>query len=472
MVQPWGGDASGPPTDSTSLDTWQQIDIEPPVDEHGGKTGQFWRPSTASTFGPGPFDPADDAAFRAYQAAQLAAIEPPPAVWVHIPDPRDDPAFEPAPPGWSPPIEGQSRLARNDAAKVQLGDAIARAAASRWSGDAWADAAWLQSRGLAMAGCRTVRAYRDAVCGAYLARPVSCRVRVCPDCERARSARLAGRFAALTLDMRRPVFWTLTVPNVAADKLDMGVDWLLESFRRLRRRAIFAGGPCRGPECVGHSPAAGGVYSIEVTWSADLGNWHPHAHALIDMPWVRWAEMRAAWRAVTCDAIRYLEAGGGRVPSCDHHADGRGKPLGGCRGASVVWVEAVRGAPGSPERLDSIREVLKYTVAGLVKSDGTLDGAGPERLADLLLALRHRRLVAGWGAWRNVTDTDPEDEEPDVLRGPDVLPTLRGLPIACPMCGVTEALWELPIDLPRRLCLVGPNGRLIWRPPRAGPRLH
>lgn len=436
-----------------------------------------WRPSAASTFGTEPTDPDAE---RRYFARRLAETPAPAELAAFTPyydaelgrrvDP-EHPAPAPELPAAAPVLDapGQERLVRNDAAKVELHALVDAAAAHEWARGNMGDGTWLGDRARGLTSCRSVHAYRDAGCGSYLARPISCRVRVCPDCERARSARLAHRFAGLTLDMARAVFWTFTVPNVAAGELDRGVDWLLEAFRRLRRRAVFAGGPCRGSaDCRGHRPAAGGVYALEVTWSPERGDWHPHLHALVDMPFVTWAEMRAAWRAVTCDAIRYLERGGGRVPRCAHPAGPRGEGVNGCRGASIVWVEAVRGAPGSDERLSSIRETLKYTVGGLVKSDGTLDGAGPPELGALLLALRHRRLVAGWGGWRNVTDDDPEDEQPDVLRGPDVPPELRGLPAVCPFCA-HPALWDYPVEVPRRACRLSPDGLMSWHPPRAGP---
>jgi hypothetical protein len=476
---------SGPA--QSSLDTWQHLDIS---DARGDSptlvelyTDDSWRPYSRSTFGVDELEPAELAEQRRYFARLVAETPATPRAaltWAELNGESAWDAPEQLPRGRAREREldapEQLRLIRNDTAKIELTSLIHAAAAARAERGfhELELAAWLSARASAITTCRSVRAFRDAGCGAYLARPVSCRVRVCPDCERARAARLARRFAGLTLDMARPIFWTFTVPNVAPDRLELGVDWLLESFRRLRRRAIFRGGPCRkvgapapaGDRCLGHAPIAGGVYALEATWSAQRGDWHPHIHVLADAPYVRWAEMRDAWRAATCDAIRYLEQHGGRVKRCAHRADELGLAIGGCRGASVVWVEAVKGAPGSPERLAAVREVLKYTVGGLVKSDGSLAGASVDRLGDLLIALRNRRLIAGWGTWRNVTDADLDDEAPDVLRGDDVWPALRGLPVACPSCG-REALWELPVDVPRRACYFARDGTLRWRPPPA-----
>lgn len=407
---------------------------------------------------------------------------------------------------WDRPRD-RERLAANDRAKATLVPLIHDAAAGHRAGDRCdcaerderaelvhahgcpiAERGWLHARAVALGGCREVRAYRDAVCGAYTAHPTSCRVRLCPDCERARSARMVARLAELTLDMARPVFWTFTVPNIRRGVLARGVDWLLEAFRALRRRAIFRGGPCRG--CGGeHRPVAGGVYSIEVTRGRDGATWHPHVHALMDSPWMLQGEVRDAWRAVTCDAIRKLESGAGqrgrkvgegsrpkRLPRCAHRADDKGRPLDGCRGASIVWVEAVKGEPGTPERRHALAEVLKYTTGGLVKDGKLAAGITPADLAELLLSLRNRRLVAGWGDWRHVQDDDPEDELPEdetVLvdtgaRTPHGLTIYQRMPARCPHC-LGTALWDLPVVVPRAACTPGPAGILGWRPPRAGP---
>lgn len=384
-----------------------------------------------------------------------------------------------------------ARLHRADQAKVDLSSSVREAARSAWSNGDDAGAAVLDRFALALDDCRTGRGFRDAICGAYHVQPKSCRVRLCPDCERSRSGRFVGRLAEIVADMDRAVFWTLTIPNVQRGQLVAGVDVLLAAFRALRRRAIVAGGPCPGhpcahprhraalmaecrcARCVGcrvcvHRPVQGGVYSVEITWRPERGDWHPHLHALMDAPWIAWAEMRDAWRAVTCDAIRRAErraAGAtGRLPRCLHPADDRGIALAPCRGASIVWVNAVEGEGDA--RLAAIRETLKYVSKGLLDRDGRIvASAGPPELAELLLAIRSRRLVSGWGSLRNVHDDDDETDD-EILSGPDVQLEFRGLPRLCPSCGGV-ALWELPVSVTRRACIPLANGRLSWRPPPA-----
>jgi len=407
---------------------------------------------------------------------------------------------------------------------------LLRSAARAVYDDRPADAVALDSLADAFGECRRGKAFREATCGAYHFRPTSCHVRLCPDCERARATRLVERFEECADTMESPKLWTLTVPNVPAGELAGGLRVLLDSLAHLRRRAIFAGGPCQGahrpeayedpatgatfpstgdsepcshpphrkelaavgscrcarclevvvrsdgyrvtstgcPRCC-HQPVRGGIYSLEITWSEARGDWHPHAHLLVDAPWIAWSEVRDAWRAVTCDAIRRHElkatGKGGRIGKCPHLADSKGLAAYGCHGASVVWVSAV-GQPGQ-ERRAAVRETLKYLSKGLLGKDGhLLPGATELDLAELLLAVRRRRLVAGWGTFRNVHDDDEEGLDPAeyIVSGPEVIPEMVGLPRKCPTCHA-EALWEFPVNVWRTSCRRSSAGNLVWRPP-------
>lgn len=301
--------------------------------------------------------------------------------------------------------------------------------------------------------------------------------------------------------MERASLWTLTIPNVPRGQLAGGVDVLIEAFAAVRRQAIVKGGVCRSrlhqcghpnhrpalvaecrcARCVGckvcvHDPVRGGVYSVEITWRPERGDWHPHAHALMDAPWILQREMREAWRAATCDATRRAErrAAGlkGRIPRCAHPHDAEGRTVAPCVGASMIWVNRIAGEGDA--RLRAIRETLKYVSKGLLDRDGkVVASAGAAELGELLLTIRTRRLVAGWGSFRHVKDREPDEVEMDadgepipgeILSGPDVHPDRRGLPRHCPSCG-NEAEWELPIDLPRRYARPGLTHWLTWRPP-------
>jgi hypothetical protein len=381
--------------------------------------------------------------------------------------------------------------------------------------------------------CRTASAFKDRKCGAYYVRPNSCGVRLCPDCERARSGRLVARYGDVADDMADPRFLTLTIPNVAlGELLEMGIPVLIDAQAHFRRQAIFAGGPCPNahravaytdldtgkrypadksvarcdhprhkrdlaaagacrcarclrvrvhsdgyqvelegcPRCI-HRGVAGGVYSIEISFN-EAGSWHPHTHLLLDTPWLVHSEIRDAWRACTCDAIRRAERRrdglAGRVPTCAHSADARGLSVGGCRGGSIVWIEPVVGDPGSAEFRKAVRETLKYTTKGLLDRDGrTMPGLRSADVGELLLAMRNRRLVAGWGTFRDVKDADDDDElDPEAfLVGDDVPVELRGLPVHCPSCNAT-ADWLWRIQIPRIAARSIGDGRwAYWDPP-------
>jgi hypothetical protein len=188
----------------------------------------------------------------------------------------------------------------------------------------------------------------------------------------------------------------------------------------------------------------------------------------MDAPWISQREMRDAWRSVTCDAIRRHErkaaSASGPLPKCPHLVDSKGVATAGCRGASIVWVNSVAGAPGSDERRQAIRETLKYVSKGLLDHNGhLLPGAGPLELVELLMAIRGRRLVNGWGSFRNVRDDQADDEPRDTVmvwttetdRYGDYIPIW--LPRLCPCCG-DEADWGQPKHVLRVECAP-------WRPP-------
>lgn len=456
----------------------------------------------------------------------------------------------------------RARTVRNDGRKVRLADTIRAGLAAieaphdpiRYGRDGkmlpcTCARCFLGGAASRLDACRRVRAYRDAGCGAYLVRPDSCRVRLCPDCERARAGRMVLRVREIADAMAAPAFWTLPIRNV--DDLAAGVDVLLDAFATLRRRALFAGGPCRSPVHVcrtvperrngnptgrlvraahpphraaagtacrcprcyrrpkgraagcavcRHRAIPGGVYTLEVTRNAARGDWHPHLHVLMDAPWIEHAEMREQWARATCEAWRRRDAAGARVAPCAHgcavlverrpgtwapcgafapcaHRPG-GATAAGCRGSYVVDVRRVTGAPGSDERLAAIREVVKYATKGLVP-DGAdaaaasgADAADPAAVVAALLALRHRRLVAGFGPLARIADRLAADDGLDdaaYLVGPDWRGDPRyGLPRRCPVCRM-EAAWELPVGADRRDVIPGPApGIALWRPPGPG----
>ncbi len=454
------------------------------------------------------------------------------------------------------PIAAAERLSRNDRSKAALAERVLAASSSPTVTNAGGLLLWQMAGRLG--DCRGARAARD-VCGAWLARPVSCHVRLCPDCERARSGKLARRLGEIAAGMVNPRFGTLAIANVGDGELGAGVDVILDAFSSLRRRAVLAGGNCRAehyrrpvkgerlspiatgtscghpthrdrrscqcarcsgcPRCL-HSPTVGGVYALEITRNHLARTWHPHIHFLADGPWLDLRELRDAWTGATCDAWRRFDARGGKttrgtglrrpdggrprvsLPRCRHvdwsrcareepDADGLmhrvedcacGAPeaaagcrclrcarVNGCRGAWTVWLEAPRDR--SPEGLAKMaREVTKYVTKGFLDKDGRILGdVDGDELAELLLSIRGRRLVSGWGKLAKTGDDlaaeiELGEEAGEVIAWPD---PHAGFPKTCPACRM-PAEWSDLINVPRRECRQDQHGRLFWRPPNTG----
>lgn len=102
----------------------------------------------------------------------------------------------------------------------------------------------------------------------------SCRVRLCPICAYKRSLAVYRNVRSIyTLLQRQPrnkyLFLTLTVRNVAADELQAAIDGLNAGYVRLMRNKAYK------------TITLGAIRTIEVTYNAARGDYHPHIHALI-----------------------------------------------------------------------------------------------------------------------------------------------------------------------------------------------
>lgn len=404
---------------------------------------------------------------------------------------------------------GERDLTKRDLADVLV--EIARRADEAYDFDRFR---WFDGKAGALRDCTKVRVVGHKGTGHGIARPLSCHVRGCPDCERSRVGRLLVRYDDLAAQAARPVFWTLTVRNAARGELAEGRKALQAASVKLRHRAIFRGGRCRWrwpdrgptgeldgapghpchapvstcpkdcltrtgrnqshcpthppqlvhpdgcpPSCVhaGHNRArncpafehakvTAGVAAFDVTYSEDRpAPWNIHLHMLVDAPWILWAEMRDHWQAITCDRA-----------GCRHGHD----PA--CTGSWMVWVEAVD-RDDAERRHGAIREVLKY----VGKPHGIVDSLDPGRVEEYLWALRHQRIVAGWGAWRGLQ----EDDEGELI---DETTWRIGwgfsyvtVPRVCPVCHAHTTVddWSFPHLAERLEATPLGAGLYGWRPP-------
>lgn len=358
-----------------------------------------------------------------------------------------------------------------------------------------ADRLWLYRRAAALDDCHEVRAFREAQCGQYDVMPISCRVRICPDCERARAARVV-RIVRAILDQvpaRRRSFIVLTIRNVAT--LDAGLDELARAYGSLRGRSLFRGGKCRwrlrdgSPghpcsssscrkwTCKHHGPdrracwrprcrhrsdrncpdfrhrdaVAGGGAFYEVTGGP--GDWHPHANLLLDAPFIAQAELADTWRASTCSDPRHRRAGW-----CPSECDG---------GSPIVWIERV-----NPR---TVREAVKY----VTKSAELVARGDPDALVEFMLATRGRRMVQGWGSFYGLELVESDDAGETVNVAVDTgqhdsagraVVIRYKLPRWCRQCGRDTAnadgtnTYEPPIIVPRDEVALR-NGLPVWRGP-------
>jgi len=234
-----------------------------------------------------------------------------------------------------------------------------------------------------------------------------CKQRLCPLCAWRRSMKLTAEVSAVlhraaeAWPERAYVMLTLTQRNVPGQDLADEVSRILDGWSKLRRRGEF-------------KEVAGWLRTLEVTYNAQAGTWHPHLHVLLQVTpsyftgrgYVSHARWVALWRAVL--DLDY-------DPSVEVHR---------------VRQRASRDALGA-----AAAEVGKYAV-----KDTDLTGDTPQEASERLLvldsALAGRRLVAWGGDLRKLAkeleseDGDEAGDEDDLVHitGEDHGPT-------CPVCG-------------------------------------
>ena len=342
---------------------------------------------------------------------------------------------------------------------------------------------WILDRATAARGCQDVIALQDVRCGGVVVVPQSCRVRTCPDCEAARQARVVDRYRAAIeeLDPDRARFLTLPKRTPPRGELAAGLVDLADAVEKLRRRAIWRGGRCRdrgrcalsgnwrhrkscaGESCpswqpgscrqpwdpskpgwrIPHEPVTASMTTTEVTYNMKARTWHPHAHLLIEAPYIDQAELADTWQQLTGDS-------------------------------RVVWIESVHRHAATEWAGDvpaALRELLKYAAK---PHRAYLDAEDPAVVAELLVALRGRHLTATGGRLYGRTDLEQDPAERDLVL---VWPTHEGAerpyhaPRICPHC-VDVGDWRVMDGHRRRAdCTPAPDpsrpGRsiLTWRPP-------
>lgn len=389
--------------------------------------------------------------------------------------------------------EAAAADARGDAAAAaSLGEALRRVREER-------EVAAVFGRASALRGCQAgvVATDSDGVVvqgrhGAPLRRVAHCDRRECPDCARRRE-RAARRRAQRVLDESGVdagclVHATLTLRDVPGRGLGPSLDALDAALVRLRKSAwwsrnVFAAlvrlewtrstrdtreGHARAQETRAAQAAAVGDHraaadarqrATALRGRAKAGAWyHCHAHVLI-IPRVAASQ---AGPAMACDKALTRLAAGGRPRPQPARVD--------VRELAAAWQDAVAGAgeeggqawiaPWSPRR-DLLSELVKY-----LAKPADMRALRMAELREALLALDRRRMLRGWGAWRDMARdlTARELGEPDDADDESAGEAAAKAAIATDPQRV--AGWRWVRGRQRPICA----GRIVWRDDAASMR--
>lgn len=179
----------------------------------------------------------------------------------------------------------------------------------------------------------------------YALRSDTCHDRWCPACSKSRAMVLRSNLEPL-LKGRTVRFVTLTLKHDDAP-LGAKLDRLQDHFGTLRTHALWKD----------HVDA--GVAFVEVKYNEETLRWHPHLHVLTVGRFIQQQQLRDAWLAVTGDS-------------------------------HVVDVRLVKDE----------KSVSKYVTKYVTKPAPNELYRNPEALDHAVLALKGRRMVTTFGAWR------------------------------------------------------------------------
>lgn len=184
----------------------------------------------------------------------------------------------------------------------------------------------------------------------------ACQDRWCTACQTRRAEEIAANLAGYMLD-ETCRFVTLTRRHSAAPLCDQ-IDSLYECFTRLRHRRFW------------RDAVLGGAAFLEIKLSERTGGWHVHLHVIAVGHFLDQRKLSTEWLAVTNDS-------------------------------TIVDVRRITDQPGRA------RYVTKYVTK---PADSSVYNV-PEKLDEMLLALRGRRLCFTFGTWRGLK-LEEQSEDP------------------------------------------------------------
>lgn len=185
-----------------------------------------------------------------------------------------------------------------------------------------------------------------------------CRNRWCQACGRERAARIV-QGTLNVMSGKNPRFLTLTLRHSATPLTDQ-IDRIYDSFKKLRKRDAW------------NNHVTGGAAFLEVKLSEKDGLWHVHLHCLIEGEYWDGYEISREWHAVTGDS----------------------------------FIIDIRPVENHEYRA---RYVTKYVTkpadASVYRSCDKLD--------ELIIAMRGRRLCLTFGSWRGnkLDEAEPDERE-------------------------------------------------------------
>lgn len=99
----------------------------------------------------------------------------------------------------------------------------------------------------------------------------ACKHRFCPTCNFFKSRKLAGKLICKLsqLNSREALLLTLTVPNVPLEALRAMVAKMNKAFPKMKKYKAF------------NAAIKGGIKALEITYSQDRNDYHPHFHILL-----------------------------------------------------------------------------------------------------------------------------------------------------------------------------------------------
>jgi hypothetical protein len=181
-----------------------------------------------------------------------------------------------------------------------------------------------------------------------------CHDRWCLACGRERAGRISANLLTV-MSAKTCRFITLTLRHSSTPLKDQ-LDRLYRSFNALRRRAKFR-----------ESVKGGGAF-LEVKVGRD-GLWHPHLHVICEGTFLAHKTLSAEWHAVTGDS----------------------------------WIVDIRSVKDDGEAASYVAKYLTKPASHDVYSSA-------EKLDEMIITLRGRRLCMTFGSWRGVV-LEPKDDD-------------------------------------------------------------